>query len=261
MHPGNNQPGRKEPDGGAFLELVLSSGRFPFLRLSLPSRSRTPLICVLWIVKNMDDDLQFLVHFFNDKEYLFKTITMADIFQVDEICDKISSQNWWYWGRYAQSERHAYLKRRLFVEKELYEGYIQEYGSLKEKVPIYFYLYPSITQQKALELGQQRTRHNEVEPQVLMVKIQDIEDTKNITFTLNDSFTAYWKKAIESGLECRGDGITHVVLPDHNKVFPFSMIEQMHQKYKAQQINYEIQIWDYQLLETISYTILGNEEA
>ena len=209
----------------------------------------------------MDDDLQFLIHFFNDKEYLFKTITMADIYRVDDICNRISSQKGWYWRRYAQSERHDYLKRRLFVEKELYEGYTQKYGGLKEKVPVFFYLYPNITKQKAIELGQQRTRHDEIEPQILMVKIQDIEDTKNITFTLNDSHTAYWKKATESGINCRGDGNSHVVLPDHNQVFPFSMIEQIHRKYKAQEISYEIQIWDYQLLEKIRYTILWKEEA
>ena len=209
----------------------------------------------------MDDDLQFLVHFFNDKEYLFKTITMAGISQVYEICNKISSQKGWYWPRFAQSERHDYLERRLFVEKELYEDYTQEYGSLKEKIPVYFYLYPNITKQKATELGQQRMRHGEIEPHILMVKIQDIKDIKNITFTLNDSHTAYWKRAMESGIRCRGDGNGHVVLQDHNKVFPFSMIEQIHQKYKAEYINYEIQIWDYQLLETISYTILGKEEA
>jgi hypothetical protein len=196
----------------------------------------------------MDDDLQFLVHFFNDKEYLFKTITMAGISQVDNICNKISSQKGWYWPRFANSERHNYLKRRLFVEKELYEDYTQEYGSLKEKIPVFFYLYPNITKQKAIELGQQRMRHGEIEPHILMVKIQDIKDIKNITFTLNDSHTAYWKRAMESGIPCRGDGNGHVVLQDHNKVFPFSMIEQIHQKYKAQHINYEIQIWDYQLL-------------
>jgi len=209
----------------------------------------------------MDNDLQYLVHFFNDKEYLFKTITMAGISQMDEICNKISSQKGWYWPRFAQSERQDYLKRRLFVEKELYEGYTQDYGSLKEKIPVFFYLYPNITKQKAIELGQLRVRHGEIEPHILMIKIQDIEGTKNITFTLNDSHTSYWKKALESGIKCRGDGKDHVVLPDHNKVFPFSMIEQIHQKYKAQQINYEIQIWDYQLLEKISYTILWDEET
>jgi hypothetical protein len=209
----------------------------------------------------MDDDLQFLVHFYNDEEYLFKTITMAEVSQLDGICNKISSQKGWYWPRFAESERQDYLKRRLFVEKELYKDYTQGYGNLKEKVPVYFYLYPGITKQKVIELGRQRTRHGEMEPHILMVKIQDIEDTKNITFTLNDSHTAYWKRTMESGIKCRGDGNIHVVLEDHNKVFPFSMIEQIHRKYKEQRINYEIQIWDYQLLEKISYTILGKEEA
>jgi hypothetical protein len=104
-------------------------------------------------------------------------------------------------------------------------------------------------------------RQGETEPQILMVKIRDLEDTQNITFTLNDSHTAYWKKAMDSGIKCRGDGTGHVVLPDHNKVFPFSMIEQIHRKYKAQPISYEIQVWDYQLLEQISYAILGKEET
>ena len=209
----------------------------------------------------MDDDLQFLVHFFNDEEHLFKTITMAGVSQVDEICNRISSQKGWYWPRFAQSERHDYLKRRRFVEKTLYEDYTQEYGSLKEKVPVYFYLYPNMTKQKAIALGKQRMRQGEIEPQILMVKIQDIEDTRNITFTLNDSHTAYWKRALESGIKCRGDGNGYAVLQDHNKVFPFSIIEQIHQRYKAQQVNYEIQIWDYQLLENMRYTILGKDES
>ena len=213
------------------------------------------------MLKNMDDDLQFLVHFFNDKEYLFKTITMAGFSQIEEICNTVSSRKGWFWGRFAHSERHAYLMRRLFVEKELYEGYTQKYGSLKEKVPVYFYLYPNLTIQKAIELAQQRTRHDEAEPQILMVKIQDLVETQNITFTLSDSFTAYWKKAAESGLEIRGDGKRPVVLLDHNKVFPFSMIDQIHRKYKGQEIKYEIQIWDYQLLEKLRFTILSKEEA
>jgi len=37
-------------------------------------------------------------------------------------------------------------------------------------------------------------RHGEMEPQILMVKMQDIEDTNNITFTLNDSLASYWKR-------------------------------------------------------------------
>jgi hypothetical protein len=209
----------------------------------------------------MDDDLQYLIHFFNDKEYLFKSITMAGVSRVDEICNTISSQKGWFWIRFSQSERRDYLKRRLFVERALYDDYTREYGSLKEKVPVFFYLIPNITKQKAVELARQRTRHGEAEPQVLMVKIADIEDTTYITFTLNDSHTAYWKRIKEAGIEFGGEVNIPVVLPDHNKVFPFSMIEQIHQKYKAQEMRYEIQIWDYQLLEKMMYTILEKEET
>jgi len=208
----------------------------------------------------MDDDLQYLIHFFNDKEYLFKSITMAGVSRVDEICNTISSQKGWFWIRFSQSERQDYLKRRLFVEKALFDDYTREYGSLKEKVPVFFYLIPNITKQKAIELARQRTMDSESEPQVLMAKIADIDDTTNITFTLNDSHTAYWKRIKEAGIEFGGEVNIPVILPDHNKIFPFSMIEQIHCKYKAQGIPYEIQIWDYQLLEKMKYIILGKEE-
>lgn len=208
----------------------------------------------------MIPDLQFLIHFFNDKEYLFKTITMSGGDRVAEICDTISSQKGWFWMRFSPGERQGYLKRRLFVERTLYDDYIREYGSLKEKVPVFFYLIPNITEQKAIELARLRTQHGETAPQVLLLKIADIEDTTNITFTLNDSHTAYWQRIKEAGLAFGGEVNVPVVLPDHNKVFPFSMIEQIHRKYREQGIRYEVQIWDYQLLEKASYTILGQAE-
>ena len=209
----------------------------------------------------MGSDLEYFVHFFNNKEYLFKTITMAGGPQVDEICDTISAQKGWFWGRFAPGERHDYLQRRRFVEKALYEDYTRDYGSLKEKNPLFFYLYPNMTPQKAIELGKQRARCGEAEPFIMMVKIADIEDTSNITFTLNDSHAAYWQRIQEAGLSFGGEGYAPVVLPDHNKVFPFSMIEQIHPKYQAQPIYYEIQIWDTRLVENLRYTILGKEET
>ena len=179
---------------------------------------------------------------------------------MDKICNSISSKKGWFWIRFSQTERLDYIKRRLFVERALYDDYIRDYGSLKEKVPVFFYLIPNITRQKAIELARQRTRHGEIKPQVLMMKIADIEDSTNITFTVNDSHTAYWQRIKEAGLGFGGEVSVPVVLPDHNKIFPFSMTEQIQQRYKAQGIHYEIQIWDYQLLETIKYTILEKEE-
>jgi hypothetical protein len=204
----------------------------------------------------INEDLQYLVHFFNDKEHLFKKITMATACQMDEISDKVTCQKGWYWGRYQKSERYDYLNKRQFVEKELFEEYTQEYGLLKEKVPVYFYLYSKIKIQNAIEKGQQRTKHEEAEPGILLVKTPDIDDITNITFTLNDSFTAYWKKAVEAGNNSRGPQQNGIVLPDNNKVFPYSRIEEIHRKYMQQEMYYEVQVWDYDLLERIRYTIL-----
>ncbi len=209
----------------------------------------------------MDADLQYLVHFFSDKEHLFKTITMADACQIEGISDKFVSQKGWYWGRYAKSERYDYLKKRRFVEKTLFDEFTREYRMLKEKVPVYFYLYPNITIQKAIALGRQRTKHEEVEPGILLVEIRDIGDIANITFTLNDSFTAYWQKADKAGMNCRGPQPNGIVLPDHNKVFPFSMIQEMYHKYSKQDMYYEVQVWDYELLERMRYTILSAEST
>ncbi len=192
------------------------------------------------MMKIINADLQYLTHFFNDREHLFKTVTMVEPCQFDEISNQIASQKGWYWFRYSRSDWRDYLQRRLFVEKELYEGYTQEYGSLKEKVPVYFYLYPNITREKALELGRRRTGYDAIEPHILMVKIEDIDDFRNVTFTLNDSFAAYWKKAIESGIKCRPEEKDRIVLPDHNKVFPFSSIEQIYGKYQTQVMVYEV---------------------
>ncbi len=207
----------------------------------------------------VDTELEYLVHFFTDRDHLFKTITMADSRLVDEISNKIASRKGWYWFRYRQSDRQDYLRRRRFVERELYEGYTREYWPLKEKVPVYFYIYPNITREKALEKGLLRIKDDGSVPRILMVKIQDIDDTQNITFTLNDSFASFWKKAVEAGIKCRPEEQDRLVLPDHNRVFPFSMIEPIHQKYKAQAISYEVQVWDYELLSRIPYVIL--EEA
>jgi hypothetical protein len=209
----------------------------------------------------MDRDLRFLVHFFNDERYLFKTITMAGPSHADDICQRITSQRGWFWMRFSPSERRGYLSRRHFVERAMYEDFTQRYGSLKEKVPVYFYLVPNITEQKAMELARQRTRHGETEPRVLMVELRDIEDITNMTFTLNDSHVAYRRRVMEAGMDFGGDTAVPEVLPDHDRVFPFSMIGPIHRRYAAHRISYEVQIWDHERLADLKYTVLADRRT
>ena len=204
----------------------------------------------------IDAELLYLIHFFNDQKSLFKTITMVqEKDAIEEISDVISSNKGWYSHRYGKNDRQDYIKRRRFVEKELYTDYVNEYGSLKEIVPVYFYLYPNISKARALEMAQKRIKNDEAAPSVIFIKLLEIKDFTNITFTLNDSFASYWKKAIESGIKCRDEENGREVLPDHNKIFPFLKIEQIHRKYREKNPYYEVQIWDYKILEETAYEI------
>jgi hypothetical protein len=204
----------------------------------------------------MGDDLQYLVHFFDDERYLFETITMAPASDRDRICDAISARKGWFWGRFSPSERQGYLRRRLFVEKTLHDDFRREHGPLREKVPVFFYLIPGVTEQEALRLARQRTSQGETEAKVLMVKLADLEDTSNMTFTLHDSHTSYWRTMRDAGLQFGGESTVPDVLPDHNRVFPLSMIERLHETYGAHGLPYEVQIWDHRLLEGMRSSIL-----
>ena len=209
------------------------------------------------MMRSVPGDLRYLVHFFNDERFLFKPITMADVAEVDDVCNAITSQKGWFWVRFSPLERRGYLARRRFVEEAMYEDYTQRFGALKEKVPVYFYLIPNLSERKAIELARHRTRHDETEPRVVMVEIEDLDDTRNVTFTLNDSHTAYRNRIMEAGLTFGGATDVRVALPDHGKIFPFSMLEQVHQEYAPRHITYEVQIWDHHMVAKLRYVLLG----
>lgn len=206
----------------------------------------------------MCSGLRYLVHFFNDGRFLFKTLTMVAA-RADDICDAVSAQKGWCWIRFSPAERHGYVTRRAFVEAAMYSDYTRTYGALKDPVPVYFYLIPNLTDARALELARRRTTHGETEPQVLLLEIRDIEDTSNVTFTVNDSHTAFRGRMMAAGLSFGGAVEVPDALPDHDRVFPFSMIERVHRRYEARPITYEVQVWDRRMLEALPRRILGRE--
>ncbi len=205
------------------------------------------------MMQSMQAGLQHLVHFFHDERYRFKTITMAAASETDDICDAIASRRGWFWVRYSPRERDGYMQRRRFVERAMYDDYTHAFGGLTGTVPVYCYLIPDLTEVQAIELAQRRTRFGETEPHVVMVKVEDIDDTRNMTFTLHDSHTSYRARMTDAGLAFGGDSDAPDALPDHGKIFPFSMIEQIHAVYGARPISYEVQFWDHAVLERVRH--------
>jgi hypothetical protein len=204
----------------------------------------------------MTADLKFLIHFFNDRRYLFKTITMADAAQTEDIGGAVVSGKGWFFERFTKDQLPYYLKRRRFVEHELFTGYEKEYGRLAGRIPVYFYLFPGMTRGKALEMARKRAEHGETVPKVCLLEMRELPDAGRVTFTLHDSFTAYRIQAMDSGIPCRPEERDRPVLPDHNKIFPLSMIGQIQAKYRELNPYYEVQIWDPQLLTRVQIEIL-----
>lgn len=66
-----------------------------------------------------------------------------------------------------------------------------------------------------------------------MVRIEDIGETENITFTLNDSHTACWQRAIDAGIDCGGDGKGRVVLRQSSRTGKAGTATNFHHMHKA----------------------------
>lgn len=45
------------------------------------------------------------------------------------------------------------------------------------------------------------------------------------------------------------------------RIAPYYAIEHLHRKYEAQEMYYEVQVWDYELLKKMRYMVLGEGEA
>ena len=194
--------------------------------------------------------LNYLVHYYSDKNYLFKTIMMYPKDNLNKISDNIVNNKNWYWVRYRDTDREIYYKRRSFVENIMKKEFEDNFYRLSGDIPVYFYIIPGINKEIALNNCKNRIDNDE-KNKVLLININEIVNNKNVTFTINDSFTCYLKKSIEAGVDCSKSNYKGEILDDHNKIFPIIDLIKINEKYKNKEINYEVQIWDTNLLERI----------
>lgn len=193
-----------------------------------------------------------LIHYYNDTASLFKTITMYNKDEITEITDAISSTGSWYGGRFSASDRDSYMLRRYSVEELLYKEFTAQFGALKSNTPVYFYLIPNLDQAYIDAHLEARKQFAEDSTQYLILDFDKLPDHSNISFTINDSFRSYRTKLIEKGIPVRQIVNLFSELEDYGKVFPMDDINRIHSKYKdVDDIRYEVQIWDPDILEDI----------
>lgn len=207
----------------------------------------------------MNAELRYLIHYYTDETHLFTTIMMYSEQERDHICDAIVKNKNWFWERFRTYDRKFYLQRRTFVEQCMKNEFEHDYYPLQGNVPIYFYLVPGMNHAIAEEKCKSRTEYEEINTKYILLDVNRIQACQSVTFTLEDSFRSYWKKAREAGIKCFEDGRKRIELEDHNKTFPFSEIETLYRKYQATNTNYEVQIWDqafiHELREDVKQTL------
>jgi len=195
--------------------------------------------------------LNYLVHYYTDENYLFQTIMMYSKQNLNEVSDNIVKNKTWFWERYRDTDRDNYYKRRYFVEKTMKKEFEEKYFKLSEDVPVYFYLIPGINKEEVINNCNKRITLNNI-TKALLIDIETVFNNKYITFTVNDSFRCYLKKSLDAGIDCSKSHYLGIpILEDHNKIFPIKDLMEINEKYKNTKIDYEVQIWEKDLLEKI----------
>lgn len=189
--------------------------------------------------------LKYLVHFYSDWNYIFKTVTMYEEQERANVLSSIVKNKSWFWGRFSEEDRKNYMRRRAAVEEMLYSDFQDKYWKLKERIPIYLYLIPNMTIKEIDTELQKRQEHDEDDTKYIVIELAKIEKRANITFTLNDSFRSYRKRLQERGIPCRKIINKFAELEDYGKVFHIDEIEKVHIIYRdVVNLRYEVQVWD-----------------
>ncbi|MBA3029477.1 MAG: hypothetical protein FP816_11815 [Desulfobacteraceae bacterium] len=185
----------------------------------------------------------YIVHFFNDETNLFKTVTMYPDHERDSIYKRIVGNAQWNCWRYYEINRKNYMACRVAVESMMYHDFTSQYWALKFKHPVYFdTLYENSLKRVEAEI---HTTAAEYSTKCLVVALDALPDSCNITFTVNDSFRSYKSRLKSDGLPYHFISEKLVNISDYGKIFPITELHEIQRKYThVEGLKFEIQNWD-----------------
>lgn len=193
-----------------------------------------------------------LIHFYNNPNFLFKTVTMYPEKDRNTVYDSIVSSKSWYSGRYTKSENKFYMKQRIAVEEMLYNDFRKKYWTLEEKIPVYFSILPKFSYSKINTDLEKRIKAEENKAKVFITHLENIQNYENISFTINDSFIAYRQRLIEKDIPVCSVSKVSKELDEYGEIFHISELKLLHKKYKNSNILFEVQIWDKKVISSLS---------
>ncbi len=187
----------------------------------------------------------YIVHYFNDKTLLFKSVTMYPDRERDRIYNRIVHNAQWNCWRYTEANRGNYMACRMAVESMLYHDFTSQYWALKFKHPVYFDTIHENSMKRIEAELQKHTTADEYSTKCLVVALDALPDSRNTTFTVNDSFRSYKSRLKSYGLPYHFISDELPNISDYGKIFPISELRGIQRKYThVEGLKFEIQHWD-----------------
>jgi hypothetical protein len=116
---------------------------------------------------------------------------------------------------------------------------------------VYFYLYPHFLSDDIQAKLDARKKLDEPHTKYLLIPLTELEDDRNISFTISDSMLSYREKIIRQEEIVAGENLNpqHPKYPEFGSVFHISEITRFMEKYaNIDDLCFEVQIWDPSLL-------------
>lgn len=196
--------------------------------------------------------LDTLYHFYSDEANLFVTVTMYPVQDRDHVFNQIVGNKAWYWGRFAKSERDAYMLQRITVEQIMREEFEQICGKRFPSSPIYFYIYPHSNAGRVQSDLDRRAEFDGRKAVMLQFQMSDLSDTSSITFTLEDSFQSYKQILHDRGMPVLRGGKDLKCEECQGRLFRIRELQTVYARHADDDgIYFEAQVWDPSVLDPI----------
>jgi hypothetical protein len=193
----------------------------------------------------MSDGLGTMVHFYNDDEFLFRTVTMCPHEERERIFDRLVEAGSWYYGRYSKSERDAYMLQRTTVEDLMHSEFEKRFWPTPGKVPVYFYIYPHLDVKELQAKLDRRKQLGEASTRFLLFRLVGLPSTRFISFTLQDSLQSYRHILQDRRIPVRETPLKLRCAQCQGRIFPIDELKRIHAKHCGEpELYFEVQVWD-----------------
>ena len=90
-------------------------------------------------------NLRIMLHHYHSDEHLFQTVTMVTGARREQAIEEIARANAWFGGRFFVDNRSEYMKRRLFIEAQMYKEFSEKHAAPPSANPVFLTIRPHLS--------------------------------------------------------------------------------------------------------------------